>query len=195
MSNKTRRGGFSARLVEPYTQVKLGLMFLMVNLIFSILILSVFGYYTYDIYNTMSAVFKLTPTEGQQILDKFTVPVLAGGVLIVIFVCTTLFVSIHYTHQIYGPLVSIQRFLDELLGGNRPKKLALRSSDQLQELAGKLNGIAETMEKSETSGPLIAIHTYLDAIIEGKTPEKLELRKDDPFKSLAEKINKLTSKL
>ncbi|MCI5129819.1 MAG: hypothetical protein D3907_15345 [Candidatus Electrothrix sp. AUS3] len=107
--------------MEPYRQVKIGLIFLLLNLIFSVLILGVFGYYTFDIYSTMSAVFKLTPTEGQQILAKFQIPVIMGSVLMVVFVFATLIVSVKYTHQIYGPLVSIQRFLDDLLTGKHPK--------------------------------------------------------------------------
>jgi hypothetical protein len=55
----------------------------------------------------------------------------------------TFYVAVHYTHKIYGPLVSINRFVDELVEGKTPSRLALRDGDELQDLASKLNILAE----------------------------------------------------
>lgn len=142
---KGRRKGVKSLLVEPYKQVKLGLMFLLVNLVFSVLIVTVFGYFLWDIYRTISTYFHLTEQESILTMGKFAWPAIIGGSLIGLFVLTTLLVSIRYTHEIYGPLVSIHRFLDDVLEGRKPHNLQLRESDQLKDLATKLNKVATLM--------------------------------------------------
>ena len=142
MTSPGRRRGIKAWIVEPYKQVKLGLMFLLVNTVFAVLIFGVFGYYVWDIYKAVSAIFALSGQESNFTLFKFGWPIAVGLALILLFVAVTLLLSIRYTHQIYGPLVSIHRFLDDVLVGNDPGLLQLRESDQLKDLASKLNTVA-----------------------------------------------------
>jgi hypothetical protein len=189
-----RRGGIRSWLVDPYRQVKLGLVFLFLNVVFSILILSVFGYYVMDMYDAMAALFKLSSEDASLILQKFQVPIIVGGILILVFVATTITVSIRFTHQIYGPLVSMYRFLDELLAGHKPSKIQLRSSDQLQELAARLNSVAERLVDDTRGGPLVPIHRFLDDLALGKKPEKIKLRDGDLYGDLAAKLNRLADK-
>lgn len=188
---KSRRRGFVSWFVEPYKQVRLGLMFLLVNLVFSVLIIGVFGYYVIDMYSAVSTYFKLSGSESQMTLHKFAVPVITGSALILLFVITTILVSVRYTHEIYGPLVSIHRYLDDLLTGKAPSPINLRESDQLKDLADKLNSVAERFHNDQRSGPLIAVHRYLDDLIEGKTPTEIKLRDNDHFVDLVTKINQL----
>jgi hypothetical protein len=190
-----RRGGLKALLVEPFEQIKLGLIFLALNLVFSVLSLGVFTYYLYDIYKALSVYFKLSEQESVLTAAKFAVPALVGGVLFVVFVAATLFFSIRYTHAIYGPLVSINRFLDELLAGKSPQSITLRESDQLQDLAAKLNRVAERLEPGQRAGALVAIHRFLDDMASGKKPAPLTLRDGDSYRELAEKLNKLASRI
>ncbi len=190
----SRRGGVRSWLVEPYRQVKLGLVFLFLNLIFAALILSVFGYYVMDMYTAMAGLFELTNEEAGQILDKLQIPILVGGILMLAFVLATITVTVRYTHQIYGPLVSIQRFLDELIAGNKPAKIQLRSSDQLQDLAKRLNSIAERLVDDSRGGPLVPIHRLLDDLIAGRKPQKIQLREGDLYEDLAAKLNRLIEK-
>jgi hypothetical protein len=140
---KGRRGGFKSMLVEPYVQVKLGLMFILVNLVFSVLVLLTMGWYVFDIFGTMAGYFQLTGQDAGSVLSKLQVPLAVVAVLVLGFVATTLLFAVSYTHKIYGPLVSINRFLDELIEGTKPTKLVLREGDQLQDLAAKLNVLAE----------------------------------------------------
>ena len=141
--NAGRRGGVKSKLVEPYVQVRLGLMFVIVNLLFSVMIFSVMGWYVYDVFTALTTYFKLSGQESAFAIDKLQVPLAIVTVLVVGFVVTTFYVAVHYTHQIYGPMVNINRFLDEMLEGKQPSALKLRDGDQLQELASKLNQLAE----------------------------------------------------
>jgi len=143
MKQTGRRRGFLSWFVEPYKQVKLGLAFLFINIVFALLIFGVFGYYLYDIFEAISVYFQMSGQESRVTLQKFAVPVAMGGSLILLFVVTTILVSVRYTHRIYGPLVSIHRFVDDLLAGKKPKSIQLRESDQLKDLANKLNALAD----------------------------------------------------
>lgn len=188
---KSRRRGFASWFVEPYTQVRLGLMFLLVNFVFAAIFVLVFGYYVFDMYETVVTYFKLSGQESAVTMEKFSVPIVIGGILIAVFVITTILVSVRYTHEIYGPLVSIHRFLDDLLAGRNIAPIHLRESDQLQDLAEKLNNVAERMLTDHRAGPLVAIHRYLDDLIEGKEPTPLKLRDQDHFAELATKLTLL----
>jgi len=194
MAKKGRRK-WRSLLVEPFEQVKLGLIFLTVNCIFAALILGVFGYYVYDIYKAVSVYFQMTQQESYLTIYKFAVPVSVAIGLIVVFVAVTLYASIRYTHEIYGPLVSIHRFLDDLLVGRKPGIINLRESDQLQDLANKLNSIAERMIDDQRSGPMIQVHRFVDELLAGKTPAALQLRDADQFKELATKLNTLATRI
>ncbi len=189
-----RRGGLKSLLVEPFEQIKLGLIFLGLNIAFSIICLTVFAYYLFDIYKAMAIYFKLSDQESFLAASKLAVPAAVGLGLFALFVAATLFVSIRYTHAIYGPLVSINRFLDELLSGQRPQLIALRETDQLRDLADKLNRVAERLDSGQRAGALVAIHRYLDELGAGKNPAPLTLRDGDSFRELAEKLNKLGSR-
>lgn len=191
---KSRRRGFASWFVEPYKQVRLGLMFLLVNGVFATVFVCVFGYYVLEMYEVMVTYFKLSGQESAATLDKFLVPLTIGTSLIVIFVFTTILVSVRYTHEIYGPLVSIHRFLDDLLSGRAPSPIQLRESDQLQDLANKLNNVAERLTGDQRAGPLVAIHRYIDDVLEDKNPAPLKLRENDHFAELAHKLTLLAQK-
>lgn len=148
MSVTGRRRGAKSWFVEPYRQVKLGLIVIVVNFIFAALIFGVFGYYMWDVYATVAGYFQLSQAESSDALGKFAMPAMIGGALILLFIVTTLLISVRYTHQIYGPLVSIHRFIDDLLEGQVPTPLVLRKGDQLTELAQKLNQLAEKVQSS-----------------------------------------------
>ena len=148
MKTAGRRGGPRSWFVEPYLQVKLGLMFIVVNILFSLAIFGIFGFFLWDIYAALSIIFKLDPEQSAQTAVKFATPALIGGGLIVVFMISTILIAARYTHKIYGPLVSIHRFLDTLLAGEQPTHLHLRESDQLQELAQKLNKLSDQISKS-----------------------------------------------
>ena len=80
---KSRRG---ALLIEPYKQLKFGIMFLLLNLLFAILVLTVFGYYLWDIYQALIRYFQLDEMQSLVTLEKLQAPFLAGVVLLMLFI-------------------------------------------------------------------------------------------------------------
>ena len=191
----TRRGVI---LIEPYKQLRFGLMFLVINLVFSLLVFSVFGYYLWDIYESISVYFQLDKNQSFITLSKIGKPAIIGIVLIVFFIATTLFMSARYTHQIYGPMVSILRFLDDLLEGKKPAPIKLRSSDQLQDLVSKLNLLVQRPTTQFDDGHHNSkkeIADLLDHLIEGKNVQELAFPNDDPYSDIALKLNQLAKKI
>lgn len=191
----TRRGVI---LIEPYKQLRFGLMFLVINLVFSTLVFGVFGYYLWDIYESISVYFQLDNSQSVITLAKIGKPAIIGLVLIVFFIATTLFMSARYTHQIYGPMVSILRFLDDLLEGKVPTPIKLRSSDQLQELVSKLNLLSQRFGDKIEQGEDSSKQKLIDSInnlLEGKKVQELNLPESDRYREIAGKINQLSQKL
>lgn len=186
-----RRRGFTSWFVEPYRQVKLGLVFLVVNFVFAALIFGVFAYYLWDVYQAMVGYFELSGAQGGEILSKMATPMLWGAGLILVFVVTTILVSVKYTHAIYGPLVSIHRYLDDLLEEKRVSPLTLRDSDQLQDLATKLNKVSERYIIDQRQSSLVPVYRFIDELLQGQQPKPLEVRGSDHFKDLVNKLNKL----
>ncbi len=190
-----RRRGYKSWFVEPYRQVKLGILFLILNLAFAGAIFAIFGYYIYDIYKTLETYFKLSNDQSAEILMKFQTPVVVGLCLIIVFIAISIMVAVRYTHRIYGPLVSIHRFLDEYLQGVTVTPLALRESDQLKELAEKLNHLASIQPNEKRQPNLRPIYQYLDELIAGKAPAPIRVRETDAFYSLIERLNKLAENI
>jgi hypothetical protein len=148
-SIKGRRGGVRSKLVEPYFQIKLGLMFIIVNLLFSVLFAGVVWWVLSDVFAAVKTYFDLTGGDAALTMGKLSTPLILVGVLVLAFVATTFYVAVHYTHKIYGPLVSINRFIDEMVEGRSPSKLALRDGDELQDLVLKLNILADKYKGSK----------------------------------------------
>jgi len=123
------------------------------------------------------------------------VPIIACASLIVLFVLTTIIVSVRYTHEIYGPLVSIHRYLDEVLAGTVPQRIQLRESDQLQDLANKLNSVAERLAVDQRAGTMIAVYRFLDELSEGKHPNPIKIRDNDRLSELVEKLNRVAARI
>ena len=194
MSNGRRRG-FMSWFVEPYKQVRLGLVFLVLNVIFAGLIIAVFGYYIVDMFTAVSTYFKLTETESAMTWSKFGVPLAIGIALILVFVIATILASVRYTHEIYGPLVSIHRYLDDMLGGRKPSPIQLRQSDQLKDLAIKLNSVAERLSGDERATAMVAVHRFIDELIAGGSPSPLKIRDQDQLSDLVDKLNELAAAL
>lgn len=148
-NRSARRKGLKGLIVEPYKQIKIGLIFLLVNLIFAALFLAVFGYYLNDVHSTLVAMTGNDQVQSGIIASKLQTPFIVGGVLMFGFILTTLLVSVRYTHHIYGPLVSIHRYLDDFADGKgQQSPLKLRDGDQLQTLAEKINKAIASIQKS-----------------------------------------------
>mgnify|MGYP001245131158 CR=1 FL=1 len=178
-------------LIQPYQQLRFGITFLILNFIFTCLLFGTFTYFMWDMYEAILGVFELTNNEGVLSLQKVIKPVLVSLFFCLLFIFMTLYYSARYTHQIYGPLLSIKRFLDEIINGEKPTHIRLRKNDQLQTLVKRLNLIADKFVYPSNVESVQAILNCLDALKEGKVAKKISLSKNDALYEVSLKVNDL----
>lgn len=191
---KGRRRGLKSWFVEPYQQVRLGVWFLLINCVFGGLIFAVYSYYVIEVYEAVTMYFQISGSESTEVFAKFRVPLAVGMALVAAFILTTILASVRMTHGFYGPLISIHRFLDDLLSGQAPKPIQLRDSDQLQDLVVKLNRLPrEMISFNEGRSQLTSIQKFLNDLLEGR-PGHLEGSDQDLILAdIAKKMKKLRS--
>jgi hypothetical protein len=182
-------------LIEPYRQLRFGFTFITLNFFFSSSMLFVFGYYLWDVFEAITEYFRLDPEQQMVTANKFMVPVTAGLSIYALFIFTTLYVSARYTHQFYGPLVSIRRFLDDLLAGKKPAPIKLRTKDQLHDLVDRLNLLSDSLARGSSSRSVEVLNQYATDVLAGRSPELLKLDDNDPLKPLSTKLNQLATAL
>ena len=185
-----RRGGIKAWFIDPYKQIKIGLVFLTLNLIFAALFAGIAGYYFIEVYSAMAKYFSFTTIEAGQVLAKFQVPIILCLVMVGLFVLISILISVRYTYTIYGPMVSIQNFIDGLLDQNIVPPIELRKGDQLSNIATRLNKLAKLIEVNQFKKEEIdEITRFSKDLADGLMPESLNFPSDSKLAILAANLN------
>ncbi|HMN67025.1 MAG TPA: HAMP domain-containing protein [Bdellovibrionales bacterium] len=83
----------------------------------------------------------------------------SSGFTIRLMVCAGTLLSLYavlagfyLNHRVFGPIVSLKRFMASLREGDYTARLQLRSTDDLGELRDSLNDLAEALEKRHGPG-------------------------------------------
>lgn len=136
-------------VIEPFKQVRFGLYIVGVSLVFAI----VGGYLFYlgfsEQYQQVISIFNIVEAELQW--EVLTNEVFFRNAIIISLFLTSYVVFIFWivfviTHRYYGPMVSIERFIDQLADGQFQLRLKVRQKDELQGIVGKLNNLAENLD-------------------------------------------------
>jgi signal transduction histidine kinase len=142
---RAKRRSLRAYLVEPFQQIRFGMHVIVVSLLFATL----FSYLTYSAfveqYSQVIEIFSVTETSDLITNDIFKKNGLLIGGALFGFCATMMFVVVRRTHKMYGPMVSIMRFLRELQKGNYAVRIHVREKDDFKGLVSKLNELAETL--------------------------------------------------
>jgi len=136
-------------LVDPFKQIRMGLYFIILSLIFMIASAVIFYQITYEQYANVMKIFNVVDTTSQWNLianDVVIRGLIKVAILLVTYSILTFAMSITLTHKVYGPLVSIHNFIDDLKIGDYKKRITIREKDDLKDLVTKLNELAETLE-------------------------------------------------
>ena len=140
----------SAVMIEPFKQMKLGIYVIAVSLSFVVLTALVFLNAFFEQYQHVMEVFQVIDPKNQWAMvtnDVFFKNAIRLGVLLVSFIAVIFSVVFHVTHKYYGPLVSINRFIEGVAKGDYSQRVVIRKGDELQDLAQNLNKMAENMQK------------------------------------------------
>ncbi len=60
-----------------------------------------------------------------------------------------LFLIVKRSHRYYGPLIPIQRHIDNMIKGDFTSRVHLRDGDEMMELRDSLNKLAETLQSGK----------------------------------------------
>lgn len=136
-------------LVEPFKQIKLGIYIIGISIGFIAIVGTLIVLAFMQQYEQLMEIFQVVSQDSQWELIQnsvFEANIIRIAIAMVIYI-TTLFVVIFWaTHRFYGPLVSISRFVDSITDGDYSSRVSVRKRDELQDLVGKLNQMAETLQ-------------------------------------------------
>jgi signal transduction histidine kinase len=144
---RAKRRTLRAYLVEPFKQIRFGLHVVSVSLTFA----GIFAYLFLDAYREQyQQVFDLFQVADQTAVlqnDIFFKNRAKISIAIIAFVAITLIVVIRRTHRMYGPMISMMRFVSELKRGNYAVRINIRERDDFQKFVSELNALAEELQK------------------------------------------------
>lgn len=132
-------------LIFPKKQLKYALFhFLIVGL--SVLSVNSFSYYKFT-----QLLDSTTNNMSQYLLAEYTQYISVISLITLAFMGATSFILvIIFLHRFVGPIKPLLRHLDCILSGNYSHRTHLRSEDEINEIAVKLNEVSEYLQKSET---------------------------------------------
>jgi len=137
-------------LIEPFSQIKFGLYVIGASFAFVILIAAMFVYTFYQQYQHLIGIFNITDARDQLQLvtnDIFYYNSIKIGLLLLGYIIGMFILVFKLTHRYYGPLVSIERFVDDIARGKYKNRVKIRQNDELRRLANCLNDMANSLEQ------------------------------------------------
>lgn len=146
---------FRSTLVEPFKQIKFGLYIFLISLVFLVACGGVFFQSFWDQYKHVMGLFQVVDPDLQWELvtnDVFFNNLARVLLLFFVFLVVMFYAVFKLTHKYYGPLVSIERFVDEMTRGDYSKRISIRKGDELQRLVSKLNSMAHQLEQRKFEG-------------------------------------------
>lgn len=139
-------------LLKPMVQVRLGLYSIVLGVLFAAGTLGVL-YAALD--RTTMLLLGLIDEKAEAtriISQQFEQAAIYLVVLSVVFVVSTVSVSILYTHRLVGPTYAFRRHLRALREGRYEVRTMLRKNDAFTEVADDLNLLAEELQRGAKPG-------------------------------------------
>lgn len=129
-------------LVEPFKQIRFGLYVVAVCSFFAILFGVAFVHAFHEQYSQVVEIFQVIDEKALISNDVFARNTLIMSLILVAFVMSIVGVVVRRTHRMYGPMISIMRFVVELSAGNYNARINIRERDDFQDLVRSLNRLA-----------------------------------------------------
>ncbi len=146
--SRGNRGLFSS-IVEPIRQLRFGVYAILLSVLFSIAAGWIFYDAFMDQYQQVMGLFNVVDEELQWELvtnDIFKKHVWRVAGLFLVYLIALCWILFKISHRVYGPLISVERFVDELAEGKYTQRLKIRQKDDLQRLTEKLNTLATALD-------------------------------------------------
>ena len=137
-------------VIEPFKQLRMGIYVIGISVVFVLITSGLFILAFYQSYENVMEIFEVADMKSQfevvvnQVFAKNAWRV-AGA--FVVYLAVLGWVVFKMTHKVYGPLVSIERFVSQIERGEYYRRARIRDKDDLQRLVRKLNNMADKLEK------------------------------------------------
>lgn len=144
------RRNLRSMVIEPFKQIRFGLYVIGISLAFVAICAYMFVTAFTEQYQHVMGIFNVVDPKLKWELvtnDVFYTNAVRIGGLFVTFIVIVFAVVFRLTHRYYGPLVSIERFVDDIARGDYSRRCKIREKDELHGLVAKLNNMAEELER------------------------------------------------
>lgn len=134
-------------LLQPLLQVKLGLYAIILSTLFACA-MAVILYQNFA--GLVNAIVLLTDAEDEVrdlFLDYWRGTQIWIYLTFLVYLGSTVAISVLYTHRLVGPTIAFRRHLQDLTAGQYGARTFLRRGDAFKEVADELNRLSETLEK------------------------------------------------
>lgn len=155
-SGQSYKRAFRRLLIEPFRQITFGIYIIALTMFFIVVAGWLFWSAFAEQYEHVANIFHIVDPADLwelQINNVFWKNFAKIASFFVIFIFITFGVVFSLTHRYYGPLVSIERFIEQLIKGHYHARLTIRKKDELLELVEQLNRLAEKLEARHGRGP------------------------------------------
>ncbi len=159
-SMERARRSLRSTVIEPFKQIRFGLYVIGISVAFVAVCALMFMTAFIDQYKHVMNIFHVVDPNLQWELvtnEVFLINAIRIGLMFAVFIAVMFTVVFRLTHRYYGPLVSIERFVDQVLAGDYHVRCKIREKDELHALCDKLNAMAEALESRHGYGEG---HTY-----------------------------------
>ncbi len=153
--NRPRRN-LRSMVIEPFKQIKFGVYVIGVSVAFLGVCAYMFVEAFTEQYRHVMAIFNVVdPTKRWELVtnDVFRTNAIRIGALFVLYIVTLFTMVFRLTHRYYGPLVSIERFIEHFANGDYRRRAKIRDKDELHGLVTKLNHMADQIQARHGVGP------------------------------------------
>jgi hypothetical protein len=150
---RAKRRSLSAYLVEPFKQIRFGLHVVSLCMVFVTLLAYLYTMAFREQYEQVVDFFKVAESEDLVNNDVFMKNGYIIGATLILFVLSMMFLVVRRTHKMYGPMISIMRFVSELSRGNYGVRIHIRQKDDFQNLVTKLNELASILHSKYGNKP------------------------------------------
>ncbi len=135
-------------VLQPLLQIKIGLYSIILSLLFAAA-LAWIVYYNFA--GLVNSVVLLTDAEDEVrelFMDYWRGTQIWVYASFLIYIVSTVGLSILYTHKLVGPTIAFKRHLRSLREGRFNSRTYLRKGDAFSEVAHELNRLSEQLERS-----------------------------------------------
>jgi hypothetical protein len=135
-------------VLQPLLQVKVGLYFILVSLLFATA-LALIIYYNFG--GLVNSIVLLTDAEEEVrelFLDYWKGTQLWIYFSFAVYLLASIGLSVFYTHRMVGPTFAFRRHIRSIAEGRYHVRTHLRKGDAFSEVADELNHLSEVMERT-----------------------------------------------